>query len=209
MSGRPRKCRICRADFAIAARINSMLESHVHLKVITAEIPEFSVSQLSRHKNRCLLAREKAELTDVSGSAEHAKWLERAESTFLIAQSQGDVKSAAAAISVAVRALTAMHKRQGQEAAAAKAVTDERYSVQILDQRVKDFLQERDSKNGGVQTKAACLCEEELKFREIVQLIWADRRLLDTILIHAKQCATIVADGFIPPRETENATAND
>ncbi len=207
--GRARHCSICASDPAISSQVNAQIEAGCKQKLIHEQNPQFSVSQISRHTRGCLAPKPTPDLSTEQGSAEIARWLERAESTFLVAQANGDTKSAASAISTAVRTLSAMHRKQAEEAEAAKAVADDRHSVQALDQQVKEFMAQRDSERGGIGTKSACLCEEEPKFGELVLVIWSDRRLLDTILIHAKGCAAIVADGFIPPRETTHADANN
>lgn len=203
--GRSKHCRIC--DHPEIATINSQIEAGVRQKAIHESFPQFSVSQISRHSRH--LAPATADLTHAPASRDHALWLRRAEETFLRASADGDTKSAGQAISVAVRALTAMHKKQAEEAEAEKADVDDRYSIGAIDQSLREFMAQRDSERGGIGAKSACLCQEEPKFGELVLIIWSDRRLLETLLIHAKNCAVHIADGFIPPRETQNVTAND
>jgi len=180
--------------------VNALLESGVKLAAIATEVGQFNQFQLSRHKNKCIL---KPLNGDSAGSQDIEQWLERLNQTYLLASSQGDSKGATAACSAAARALQSLHKKLEREAEAAKAGTDERYSVQALDQQVKDFLAQRDSERGGVATKAACLCEEESKFGELVQAIWANRALLPALLA--------ASASFISQREVQhvNVSAND
>jgi hypothetical protein len=77
-----------------------------------------------------------------AGSAEIRTWLDRAESTYLAAQSNGDTKSAGQAISVAVRSLTALAKQKKVEAEAVKAVDnspDRPLSIQDCDAALRQF----------------------------------------------------------------------
>jgi len=118
---RARKCRICTGDLAVTGRINAMIESGVKLKVIAEQVPEFSPYQLSRHKRNCLAPKPALDLTADAGSAEIQKWLQRAEDTYLVAQSNGDAKSAVSAISTAVRGLTQLAKQIEKELEQQKA----------------------------------------------------------------------------------------
>ncbi len=199
--GRARRCAICASDPAITSQVNAQIEAGCKQKLIHEQFPQFSISKLSRHGRFCLASKSAPELVNEAGSAKHAKWLERAESTFLTAQANGDTKSAAAAISVAVRALTAMHKKQAEEVEASKAVADDRYSIQAIDQTLKDFMAELDAKNGGIATKAACLTHEESRFGELVLAIWNNRALLP-VLLNASM-------NYLPERVTEHVNAND
>jgi len=107
---RPRKCKIC-TNLTAAGQVNALIEAGVKLKIIAEQVPEFSPYQLSRHKKNCLVAKVAAELSSDAGSAEIQKWLQRAEDIYLVAQSNGDAKSAVSAISTAVRGLTQLESR--------------------------------------------------------------------------------------------------
>jgi hypothetical protein len=181
--GRKHSCTICASDPAITSQVNAQIESGVRQKVIHEQFPQFSVSQISRHTRGCLAPKPTGDLSTEQGSAEIARWLERAESTFLVAQSQGDTKSAASAISTAVRTLSAMHKKQEQEAKAEKAVhdpTDVQFTVAQIDALIK-----HDAEHPcGDSTTPRCLelLREEPDFGELVQRLWANRNLLPALL---------------------------
>jgi hypothetical protein len=189
MSVRPRKCQICRADFAIAARINAMLESHVHLRVIAAESPEFSVSQLSRHRNRCLAPNViTGELAPDAGGDDLQLWMQRCADSYHVAVANGDSRSAIAACSAATRQLVALAKKQEKEREQEKAADDpdRPLTVADCDRMVADFMAKRDSENGGVAQKSQCLLIEEPAFGQIVQAVWANRHILPALLAQAE-----------------------
>ena len=133
--GRARHCAICTTDPAITSQVNAQIEAGCKQKLIHEQNPQFSVSQISRHSRH--LAPATADLTDAPASRGHALWLRRAEETFLRASADGDTKSAGQAISVVVRASTAMHKKQAEEAEAEKADVDDRYSIGAIDQSLR------------------------------------------------------------------------
>jgi hypothetical protein len=199
--GRKRSCKICTSDSAITSQVNAQIEAGVRQKVIHEQFPQFSVSKLSRHSRGCLAPKPEAERANESGSAKHAKWLERAESTFLVAQANGDTKSAAQAISVAVRALTAMHKKQAEEAEADKAGADDRHSIQAIDEQLRNFMAQRDVANDGVSAKAQSLLIEEPAFCSLVFAVWKNRALLPALL---NTSAT-----YFPERKLENVQPNN
>ena len=193
--GRKRSCSVC-LDPGIAT-INSLIESGVTQRTISEQFP-FSVSQISRHSRH--LAPATADLTDAPASRDHALWLRRAEETFLRASADGDTKSAGQAISVAVRALTAMHKKQSEEAEARKAVTDDPFSVQSIDQSLRDFMKQRDAANDYPSAKAESLFIETPDFARIVFAVWRDRSLIPALLT--------ACTNYIPERKSENVNAN-
>ncbi len=208
--GRARRCAICASDPAITSQVNAQIEAGCKQKLIHEQNPQFSVSQISRHTRNCLTPKPASfELTTETRSSQIARWLTRAEVSYAVAASQGDAKAQVAAISAATRALGQLEKQVKAETEAEKADVDDRYSIGAIDQSLREFMAQRDSERGGIGAKSACLCQEEPKFGELVLIIWSDRRLLETLLIHAKNCAVHIADGFIPPRETQNVTAND
>jgi hypothetical protein len=145
---RPRKCRICfAADPAITGQINALLESGVKLKVIAEQVPGFSVYQLSRHKRNCLAPNVLPESD--AGSTEISKWLGRAESTFLVAQSNGDARSAVSAISTAVRALTSLHKQmEREEEKQAGADDPNALTIEKLDKAVNEYANRIENERG-------------------------------------------------------------
>jgi hypothetical protein len=181
--GRKHSCTICASDPAITSQVNAQIEAGVRQKVIHEQFPQFSVSKISRHSRRCLQPKPTGDLSTEQGSAEIARWLERAESTFLVAQANGDTKSAASAISTAVRTLSAMHKKQEQEAKAEKAVhdpTDVQFTVAQIDAMIR-----RDAENGAGDRgypRNFTLYNEEQQFRQLVDSIWANRALLPALL---------------------------
>ncbi len=185
-------------DPAITSQVNAQIEAGCKQKLIHEQNPQFSVSQISRHSRH--LAPATADLTDAPASRGHALWLRRAEETFLRASADGDTKSAGQAISVAVRALTAMHKKQAEEAEAEKADVDDRYSIGAIDQSLREFMAQRDSERGGVAVKSACLLEEVPEFSTLVFAVWQDRSIIPALL------ATIPT--YVSPRETQNANAD-
>jgi hypothetical protein len=133
---RPRKCKVCVGDPAITGQVNGLIEAGVRLKTIAEQVPVFSAFQLSRHKRNCLALKVLAD-TAAEGSAEIQRWLTRAEQTFLVAQANGDPKSAVAAISTAVRALSSLHKQQEKEREAEPADDPNRLTIANLDQLVR------------------------------------------------------------------------
>ena len=112
---RPRKCKICNADLPTTGRVNSMLEARVKLKTIAAEIPQFSVSQLSKHRNRCRAPHSTVELAPDAGSDEHRVWAQRCTDAYHLAILNGDSRSAIAACSAATRQLVALAKKLEKE----------------------------------------------------------------------------------------------
>jgi len=149
---RPKKCKICTGDLVITGQVNSLLEAGVKLKTIAEQVPGFSVFQLSRHKNNCLAPKAASELPPESGSAEITKWLQRAEDTYLTAQVNGDVKSAASAISTAVRTLTALEKQIQAEKTEADAGVDNPnrpMNIADFDKLVHDFELSLESDKAG------------------------------------------------------------
>jgi len=108
-----------------------MIEAGVRQRIIHEQHPQFSVSQISRHGRNCWAPKPVPEFSAERGSTEIARWLARAEQTFLLAQSQGDSKGATAAVSAAVRSLSALHRKQEKEAEAAKASVDDAELEQI------------------------------------------------------------------------------
>jgi hypothetical protein len=193
--GRKRHCTIC-ADAAIAGQIRAQIEAGCRQKLIAEQNPGFSVSQISRHARFCLTPQPKADLSTEQGSQEIARWLERAEATFLVAQANGDTKSAASAISTAVRTLSAMHKKQERELEQERASADHpdrSLKIGDLDKLVADYTAKLDSENGGVAEKVQGLLIESPNFTKLVFAIWADRNLLPVLL----------------ERITINANAND
>jgi len=189
----------------IATEVNNLIASGVQLtKIHEAHLDLCSYSALSRHRNRCMASAKPADAGD-----ELVVWRQRCTDAYHMAVANGDSRSAIAACSAATRQLVALAKRQEKEAEAAKAVAEDRYSIAALDQQLKEFTEHRDAKDAYPRTKAACLCEEESRFCELVQLIWSDRRLLPTLLIHGKRCAEHLANGFNPDEwEMTNANAN-
>lgn len=121
---RPKRCAVCAGDPAIRAQIDAMLTSGLQIKVIVEQVAGFSRDQISRHRSRCLVPAVAAETPTATGSAQIEKWLGRAESTYLAAQSLGDTKSAISAVSAAVRSLSALHKQVAAETAAAEKKAD-------------------------------------------------------------------------------------
>lgn len=198
--GRKHFCKIC-SDPVVAERINAAIAVGCKQKVIAVDNSGFSVSQISRHTRSCL-APAPVELSPETRSAQIERWLARADASYAVAASQGDAKAQVAAISAATRALGQLEKQVKAETEASKAVTEDRYSIQAIDQQLRDFMQERDAKHGGVQTKSACLCQEEPKFKELVLAIWNNRALLPVLLAAA-------TTNYLAPRESEHVNAND
>jgi hypothetical protein len=206
MSKRSSRCPVCTGDVALVTEVNNLIASGVRLTKIHEAHPDLcSYSALSRHRNRCLAP---SILPLDAGADDLNIWRQRCADAYHIAVANGDSRSAIAACSAATRQLVALSKRQEKAAEAEKTVADNRYSIEALDRQLEEFEQRRDAEDKYPRTKAACLCEEESRFCELVQLIWSDRRLLETLLIHGKRGATHTADGFIP-REVQNASAND
>lgn len=201
--GRQKCCKICTSEAAITGQVNALIESGVKQRIIHEQHPEFSVSQISRHTRFCLQSKV-AEITAPAASAEIQRWLERAESTFLIAQSNGDARSASSAISVAVRALSGLAKQVERETAAAeKAAADPNdvsFTVQQLDALIRQQA-ERGVIQNGIMPRILTLASEESSFRELVQKIWANRAILPALLA--------TSENFLPERVTENANANN
>src|ERR1017187_7648606 len=139
---RPKKCPLCTGDAAIAGQIAALLETGVKLRVIAAEFPQYSTSQLSRHRNRCM-TKPVSDLPADAGSDEIRVWLGRASEMYLLSASQGDSKGATAAISAATRALVNLHKRQEKEAAAERASSPDpnKLTIANLDQMVEQFAE--------------------------------------------------------------------
>jgi hypothetical protein len=196
--GRKHFCKIC-SDPVAAERIKSAIEVGCKQKAIAADNPGFSVSQISRHRNRCL-APASVELTTETRSAQIERWLARADASYAVAASQGDAKAQIAAISAATRALGQLEKQVKAETEAEKADADDRHSISSIDKTLHDFMQERDAARGGISTKAQCLCQEESDFGQLILKIWADRAILPMLLT---TCAN-----YIPERVTENVNAN-
>jgi hypothetical protein len=182
--GRKRHCTIC-ADSVVAGQINAQIEAGCKQQLIHEQHPQFSISQVSRHSRGCLATKPVGDLSTEQGSQEIARWLERAEATFLVAQANGDSKSAASAISTAVRTLSAMHKKQAQELEQERASADNpdrSLKISDLDKLVADYTAKLDSENGGVAEKVQGLLIESPDFTKLVFAIWADRGLLPALL---------------------------
>jgi len=197
-----RKCKICN-NLTAASQVNAMIESRVKLTIIAQEVPEFSPYQLSRHKNNCLAPKPTGDLSIEQGSQEIARWLERAESTFLVAQANGDTKSAASAISTAVRTLQSLHKKREAEQEAAKKVADPS-DVQVTVAQI-DALIRHDAENGTANNgypRVYTLFNEEQLFRQLVNAIWDNRALLSMLLAAA-------ATNYIPERKSDNVQPNN
>jgi hypothetical protein len=198
--GRSRRCAIC-ASPDVAA-INAQLEAGLKQLAIHEAFPAFSIFQLSRHKRGCL-AKPASDLSTEQGSREIARWLERAESTFLVAQANGDTKSAASAISTAVRTLSAMHKKRDQELAKAEKAAanpdDVSFTVAQIDKLIAHDAKSGDGDRG--YPRNFTLFNEEPMFRQLVDIIWANRALLPALLA--------TSANYIPERVTEHVNAND
>jgi hypothetical protein len=202
--GRARHCSICTSDPAICGQVNALIESGVRQRMIHDQFSQFSISQISRHSRGCLQPKLTSDLSTEQGSAEIARWLERAESTFLVAQANGDTKSAASAISTAVRTLQSLHKKQEAEKKAEKDGVD-RDSVAVTVKGIDALLNEyakQPEDFRAVDARAVQLLGDQ-QFRQLVNAIWNNRDLLPALL-------TASAD-YIPERTTEhvNASAND
>ena len=139
---RPRKCALCTGDPVITGQVNAMLEARVKLQAISGEYPQFSTSQLSRHRNRCL-EKLTTDLPANVGSDEIRLWLRRAESCYLTAQSLGDAKSAVSACSMAVRGLTQLARQLEREREREKAIGlpgQTPLSIEALDELVDAYV---------------------------------------------------------------------
>jgi hypothetical protein len=201
--GRKHFCKICN-DANAAPAINAMIESHVRQAMIHEQFPAYSTSQISRHSRGCLQPKPMADLADAPASRDHEKWLQRADLTYARASADGDTKSAAQAISVAVRALTAMHKKQEQEATKAEKAAanpdDIKFTVAQIDALIKHDAESGVGDRG--YPKVYTLFNEEQQFRQLVDAIWSNRALLPVALAAA-------TPNFLPQRESQNVTAHD
>lgn len=145
---RPRKCKICNADLPTTGRVNSMLEARVKLKTIAAEIPQFSVSQLSKHRNRCRAPHSTVELAPDAGSDEHRVWAQRCTDAYHLAILNGDSRSAIAACSAATRQLVALAKKLEKERETEPADDPNALTIENLDAAVKDFAARAEQERG-------------------------------------------------------------
>jgi hypothetical protein len=123
-----------------------LLESGVRLKIIAEQIPTFSIYQLSRHK-RCLAPTVPAEPPSDAGSAEIAKWMERADDLYLTAGANGDVRSQVAALSAAVRSIGAREK-QKQKEREIEPPNPNTLTIEKLDQLVRDYVTQMENERG-------------------------------------------------------------
>jgi hypothetical protein len=188
---RPKKCKLCTGDPAIAGQVNALLETGVKLRTIVEEHPEFSVYQLSRHRNKCLMPNFASELSPESGSAEIQKWLERAESTYLLAQANGDSRSASSAISVAVRALTSLQKQIAHETEIEQAATADNnpnrpFTIAELDKIMAEHYAKLEAEENFTREKARTLLDTCPQFAELVFTCWKTRSLIPEMLALAK-----------------------
>jgi len=195
--GRAKRCAICTSDAAISAAVNAQIESGICQKMIHAEFPQFSVSQVSRHTRGCLAPKPTGDLSTEQGSQEIARWLERAEQTFLVAQANGDTKSAASAISTAVRTLQSLHKRRETEQKAVKDGVDRdsyEFTIKGCDAMLAEYAKQPESSRA-VDARCIQLLGDQ-QFRHLVSQIWERRELLPALI-------TATAN-YIPERKTEN-----
>jgi hypothetical protein len=200
--GRAKHCSICTSDSAIVSQVNAQIEAGVRQKVIHEQFPQFSVSKISRHTRRCLQSKATADLSTEQGSAEIARWLERAESTFLTAQANGDTKSAASAISTAVRTLSAMHKKQEAEQKAEKDGVD-RDSVEVtvkgIDAMMREYAAQPESSRA-IDAQCVLLLSNQ-QFRQLVSKIHVQPDLLPMLLAAA-------TTNYLTPQEPQSANIN-
>jgi hypothetical protein len=202
--GRKHSCKICTSDLAITSQVNAQIEAGCKQKLIHEQNPQFSISQISRHTRNCLAPKPTSDLSTEQGSAEIAKWLERADQTFLVASANGDVRSAASAIGTAVRTLSAMHRKQEREAEKAEKAVHDPTDVQFTVAQI-DALVRHDAENGVGDRgypKVYTLHNEEQQFRQLVQAIWDNRALLPLLLAAATA-------NYIPERKSENVQPNN
>ena len=142
---RPRKCKIC-GDLAVAAQVNALLESGVKLKVIAEQIPEFSPSQLSRHKKNCVTAKT---IPDADGgSTAIAKWMQRAEDLYLVAGANGDVRSQVAALSAAVRSIAARERQKEKERDSEPVDDPSALTIENIDKLVREYAVRAEKERG-------------------------------------------------------------
>ncbi len=200
---RPKRCKICTCpDVGITSQVNSLIEAGVKQRTIHEQHPQFSISQISRHSRFCLAVNVATELTPNTGSAEITKWLERAETTYLTAQVNGDARSAVSAISTAVRSLSQLQKQLAHEAETEKDGVD-RDSVEFTAKGIDALLRheaERGTIQNGLTPRTMTLLTEEPAFAQIVQAVWANRSILPALLL----CCD---EHYFPERETTNANS--
>lgn len=151
---RPRKCKVCTGDLAITGQVNALIESGVRLKTIAEQVPTFSTYQLSRHKRNCLAPKGAPEPPSDGGSAEIAKWMERADDLYLTAGANGDVRSQVAALSAAVRSIGAREK-QKQKEREIEPPNPNTLTIEKLDQLVRDYVTQMENERGVCRSGAA------------------------------------------------------
>jgi len=201
--GRARHCAICTSDPGITSQVNAQIEAGCKQKLIHEQFPQFSVSKVSRHVRNCLAPKPLSDLSTEQGSAEIARWLGRAESTFLTAQANGDTKSAASAISTAVRTLQSLHKKREAEAKAATDGVDRNsveFTIKGCDAMLNEYAKLPEDFRA-VDARAVQLLGDQ-QFRQLVSQIWEHRDLLPVLLDAA-------TTNYLAPRESEHATAHD
>jgi len=201
--GRAKKCAICTSDPAITGQVNNLIESGVRQKVIHAQHPQFSVSQISRHARFCLQAQGAPVISSETRSAQIERWLQRAESTYALATVNGDSRSAIAAVGAATRALTVLEKQVQAETEAKKDGVD-RDSIEVtvkgIDALLRKAAESGDIRNGEAPRTLTLLADEPT-FGELVQHIYANRALLPALLA--------TATNYLPERTSEHVHAND
>ncbi len=108
---RAKRCPICLAAPDVLARVNGLIESGIKFAAIIAEVGQFDVYKISRHKNRCL-APPMAELPADGDNL--GVWRQRCSDAYAMAVANSDSRSAIAACSAATRQLAALAKRQAE-----------------------------------------------------------------------------------------------